>query len=303
MQPNFTRDAVYHAERLPAFVGHQPQWRFQAHAQPFSLINAWWLCNLSHLVYYDEADTLPVLQRVGLNLEAFIDDRHEPDSQGKLIKDTQALIVSNEEAVMLVFRGTEPDVYQDVLADAYLTPTEFPGGGQVHSGFYKALSGACWARIQAVLQRPALKDKPLWISGHSLGAALAMVAGAQLNPAGIYNFGSPRVGDGAFCDRFNALNLQRFVNCSDLVTQVPVQDVLGFQHGGIVRYFDASGGLHSQPDPAFVRQDQTRARWLYPFQQWPLPFLNDKLLLRSLADHSIVNYAYGIWKNLKQLGE
>ena len=90
MQPNFTRDAVYHAERFPVFVEHQASWCFDPEAQGLSLVNAWWLCNLSHLVYYDEADAEPVLQRMGLTLEAFIDDRKEQDSQDQPIKDPPA---------------------------------------------------------------------------------------------------------------------------------------------------------------------------------------------------------------------
>ncbi len=300
MQPNFSRDAVYHPERIPAFTGHNPEWRFEPYAQELSLVNAWWLCNLSHLVYYDEPDLLPVLQHIGLTLEAFIDDRREQDSKNKLIKDTQALIVSTIDAVMLVFRGTEPDSYKDVLADAYLTPTDFPGKGKVHSGFFQALSGDCWNHIQDVLDRPENKSKALWISGHSLGAALAMVAAAHLNPVGIYNFGSPRVGDTAFCASFTGMNFHRFANCSDVVTQVPLKVMLDYQHAGILQYFDANGNLHMQPNGEFVKTDQLKARWLYPFQVLPMPFLNSKLLFRDLADHAIVNYAYGIWKNLSK---
>lgn len=298
MKPNNTRDAVYHAERLSAFVDHQPHWRFEPYAQTLSLANAWWLCNLSHLVYYDEPDLKPVLARVGLTLEAFVDDRKENDGKFKLIKDTQAIIVSNDEAVMLVFRGTEPDVYQDVLADAYLKPESFPGKGKVHAGFFNALSGDVWHRIVDVLSRPENSRKALWMSGHSLGAALAMVAAAHLKPVGLYNFGSPRVGNAAFCAGFANVNFHRFANCSDVVTQVPLKDMLDYQHAGTLQYFDASGRLHTMPTAGFMMADQRKARWLYPLQELPLPILTQKLALRSLADHAIVNYAYGIWKNL-----
>lgn len=298
MQANFTRDAVYHAERLPAFVDHNPQWQFEANADNLSLANAWWLCNLSHLAYYDEVDVVPILKRVGLTFEAFIDDRKEQDSQGKLIKDTQALIASNEEAIMLVFRGTEPDAIKDIFADAKLPLVDFPGKGKVHSGFYQALSGDCWQHILDVLQRRENRNKALWISGHSLGAALAMIAAAHLEPAGIYNFGSPRVGDSVFCSNFDTMNFHRFANCSDLVTQVPLKDLFDYQHAGTLQYFDASGQLHTEPNQNFIDNDQFKARWLYPFQALPIPFLNSKLLFRTLADHAIVNYAYNIWKNL-----
>jgi hypothetical protein len=186
------------------------------------------------------------------------------------------------------------------MADAYLKPVDFPGKGKVHAGFFEALSGNCWSQILAVLQRPEVKAKSLWISGHSLGAALAMVAAAHLNPTGTYNFGSPRVGDAAFCQSFNGMNFHRFVNCSDLVSQVPLKLLLGFEHGGILQYFDVYAALRTQPSADFVRKDRLKARCLYPFQVLPVPFINDKLLFRDLADHSILNYAYGIWKTLNQ---
>ncbi|MGY6275700.1 lipase family protein [Methylomonas sp. MgM2] len=300
MQANYTRDAVFHAERLPVFVGHNPDWAFEPHAEKLSLTNAWWLCNLSQLAYYDEADAIPVLERMGLTFEAFIDDRKEQDSKGKLIKDTQALIVSNDEAVMVVFRGTEPDVIQDILTDANLPLVDFPGKGKVHSGFYEALSGDCWQHLVEVLQRRQNRHKALWISGHSLGAALAMVAAAHLQPAGIYDFGSPRVGDSVFCASFQNMNFHRFANCCDLVTQIPLKGLFDYQHGGILQYFDGGGNLHTEPHQDFIERDQFKARFLYPFQVRPVPWLSSRLLFRKLVDHAVVNYAYGIWKNLNQ---
>lgn len=298
MQTNFTRNAVYHPERLPVFVEHNPAWHFDPYAETLSLANAWWLCNLSHLVYYDEADAIPILERMGLRFEAFIDDRKEQDSKGKLVKDTQALIASNDNVLMLVFRGTEPDVVKDLLADAHLALVDFPGKGKVHSGFYQALSGDCWQHILDVLQNRENRHKALWISGHSLGAALAMIAAAHLNPAGLYNFGSPRVGDSVFCKSFDGMNFHRFVNCSDVVTQVPLKDLFDYQHAGNLQYFSANGQLHTKPTQTFMERDQVKARWLYPLQALPIPFFNSNLLFRHLADHGIVNYAYGVWKNL-----
>ncbi|WP_051906601.1 lipase family protein [Methylomarinum vadi] len=300
MRQNFTRDALYHCERLPVFSEHDPEWKFNARATELSLKNAWWLCNLSHLAYYDESDALPILQRMQLTLEAFIDDRQEQDSFGKLIKDTQAYIVANDDAVILTFRGTEPDQFKDVLADAYLHPLEFPGKGKVHGGFYGALSGDCWERIVSVLQRPHLQTKMLWITGHSLGAALATVAAAHLNPHGLYTFASPRVGDSVFCASFAGSNSQRFVNCSDLVTRVPLKDIMDYQHIETLQYFTAAGDWLENPDARFIQRDSTKARLLYPFTQLPIPFFSQKVAFRRLADHSIANYLYGIWKALSK---
>lgn len=299
MQQNFTRDALYHSERLPVFIEHDPDWQFEPVATSLSLTNAWWLCNLSHLAYYDKSDAREVLQRMELTLEEYIDDRNEPDSRGKLIKDTQAYIVANADSVILTFRGTEPDQYKDILADAYLHPLEFPGKGMVHAGFFNALSGNCWHRIIAALNRPHLQTKSLWITGHSLGAALATVAAAHLNPHGLYTFASPRVGDADFCSTFAGSNSQRFVNCSDLVTRIPLKSVMDYRHIDSQQYFNASGDLVENADERYIRHDSLIARLMHPFIQLPIPFLTDKVIFRRLADHSITNYRYGIWKALQ----
>lgn len=303
MQQNFTRDALYHSERLPVFNEHNPGWRFEPEATSLTLTNAWWLCNLSHLAYYDKPDAQAILQRLGLTLEEYVDDRNEQDSRGKLIKDTQAYIVANADSVILAFRGTEPDQYKDALADAYLHPVEFPGKGMVHAGFFNALSGNCWHRIFSTLNRPHLQKKFLWITGHSLGAALATIAAAHLNPHGLYTFASPRVGDSAFCSTFVGSNSQRFVNCSDLVTRIPLKDIMGYQHIDTLQYVNADGKLIENPDQSYIRHDSLKARLIYPFIQLPIPFLTDKVMFRQLADHSITNYRYGIWKALQNTAQ
>ncbi|WP_305910077.1 lipase family protein [Methylomarinum sp. Ch1-1] len=300
MQQNFTRDALYFPEKLPVFNEHDDSWEFDGEATTLSFANAWWLCNLSHLAYYDEHDSLAILHNMELTLEAFIDDRKEADGREKLIQDTQAYIISTDNAVILTFRGTEPDRYQDMLAEAYLQPVKFPGKGKVHGGFFGALSGHSWERIVSILSLPTLKSKPLWITGHSLGAALATIAAAHLNPHGLYTFASPRVGDSAFCASLKTANSQRFVNCSDLVARLPLKDITDYRHIGTLQYFNAAGDWCEAPGAAFMRRDSLKAQLLYPFNQLPIPFFTDKVAFRSLADHSILNYRYAIWKKLQK---
>lgn len=74
----------------------------------------------------------------------------------------------------------------------------------------------------------AAQAEHVWITGHSLGGALAVLAAARLKLQGIaphvYTFGQPRVAFGEFADRFDAElsgRLWRFVNQSDLVPRLP----------------------------------------------------------------------------------
>jgi triacylglycerol lipase len=72
------------------------------------------------------------------------------------------------------------------------------------------------------------KKMTIIISGHSLGAAISTIAGADLIQYGynvnVYNFASPRVGNKIFADFVDnemKLSLYRIVNISDIVPNMP----------------------------------------------------------------------------------
>jgi triacylglycerol lipase len=72
------------------------------------------------------------------------------------------------------------------------------------------------------------KNMKIIISGHSLGAAVATITGADLSQSGynvgVYNFASPRVGDQTFADFIDnelKLPVYRVVNISDIVPNMP----------------------------------------------------------------------------------
>jgi triacylglycerol lipase len=92
----------------------------------------------------------------------------------------------------------------------------------------------------------------LWLTGHSLGGALAVLAGAAFSMwsdapirsvNGIYTFGQPRVGLYKFCGNYDHLLSRktfRFVNNQDLVPRVPFR---GWDYAdlGQMIHFDSSG--------------------------------------------------------------
>jgi hypothetical protein len=89
-----------------------------------------------------------------------------------------------------------------------------------------------------------VKFMPLYITGHSLGGALATVAlrylekveGLKDQIAACYTFGSPRVGNADFESDIRS-PVYRVVNFTDIVTFLPLF-TMGFTHVGDVRYLD-----------------------------------------------------------------
>jgi hypothetical protein len=92
----------------------------------------------------------------------------------------------------------------------------------------------------------AVGDLPLHLTGHSLGAALATLAGASgalPTAVALYSFGSPRVGDACFRDCLTAQNLgmHRFVHGNDVVTTLAPEGWLGFTHVGNALHITRDG--------------------------------------------------------------
>jgi triacylglycerol lipase len=152
---------------------------------------------------------------------------------------TFALAAQDERNVVLAFRGSQnlPNFMSSV--NVRLVPGF---GGNVHQGFMHA-----WAMmrgpITALLDRWHTPGHTLWLTGHSLGGALATLAAADFKGQGrpvqqVMTFGAPRVGDAAFAQGYQLPTI-RFVNHHDPVPWVPPH----LEHVGQQWYFLPSGQL------------------------------------------------------------
>jgi hypothetical protein len=185
----------------------------------------------------------------------------------------------------LVFRGTEADDPTDLGTDAdFRLDAHAPFPGKVHTGFARSF-------LQLL---PDLKDHfgsplpRLILTGHSLGAALATLAASIFPDCRLVTFGSPRVGDRDFADACAARPVDRYVDCCDLVTELPPQEIFGYVHAGAMRYIDRDGHLHTDGvTEAFVVADRVEARLDYVTHY---AFKNGNVAVRDLADHAPVNY-------------
>ena len=150
------------------------------------------------------------------------------------------LVGENADGVIVAFRGTLPPSWQswpsvlDWLQDLMCEPESRPNlPGKVHTGFYDATSAIIAAVAAEVKRLNPAGSKPVYVTGHSLGGAMASVGAwiMQAQPSAIriaqvVTFASPKPGDGAFQAAYQKLfaNHVRYESYDDLVPLLPPAD-------------------------------------------------------------------------------
>lgn len=243
------------------------------HRAAYSDRTAWAMACMAQLAYYPfEVDDVQLALFVSKLDSGGFTLVEKFDVQG-----TQAFLAQNEIYAVLAFRGTEKN-WRDVQSDirTYRRKTE---GGRIHAGFYGAY-GLVSKLIKDKL--PEVEHLPLYITGHSLGGALATLATQDLEKSGFkdqiaacYTFGSPRVGN-AFFDATIKAPIYRIINFVDIVTFVPLL-AMGFIHVGDQRYLD-----RGFPDQA--------RRWRPLSQRVYFLLSLFSLLVPAIGAHGIQNY-------------
>lgn len=160
------------------------------------------------------------------------------------VDETECLIAARDDMVIVSFRGTEPGEWEDWVKDLDLDLVAGPLDGRVHEGFYDALSSVWVILDREVGRLTASQPRRLFVTGHSLGAAVATLSVARWLEArrpveALYTFGQPRTGDREFSRNFDFLfkpHAFRIVNNKDLVTRVPPRS-FGYRHVGTFKYF------------------------------------------------------------------
>lgn len=193
-------------------------------ASGFSRANAWWLAEMSLLAYDEPPLIRSALAKGDFKLAGSVNG-----------ESTQGFVAEGNGVVIVAFRGTQvfiPGVHpirslKGVLADSI---TDAQAGlvdalpatvGRVHSGFAKAVNEVK-KELDEILDRTGNDGRPLWLTGHSLGGAMAILTATRLGKRvqGVYVYGSPRVGDASFGKAVND-RIVCFVHGSDPVAQVP----------------------------------------------------------------------------------
>ena len=274
---------------------------FQPKASQFELTNALWSAECSLLVYVRDARVVEkVLADVGFKVKTFNFDK--PGSQ--------CFVAHNNSTIIVCFRGTEVKEPRDVWNDIKFIPVESdqeckPGpnnrtrkGGKIHKGFKDALD-QIWCELEMYM-KTIQRNQSVWFTGHSLGAAMAVVAADRwLGARGLYTFGCPGIGDNAFLDDFPInSNAYRFVNNNDGVTMV-ASNVLGnnvFGHVGQLKYIDTHGTIHD--DSTFGDRLKGFFGGLDDSRKKLQAGKFDEMHIDHLRDHAPINYCVHLWNNL-----
>ena len=200
------------------------------------------LAVLSEQVYNDDDETLDYLLR-GMGFDRWVAIRN---------KTMAAHVLSRDRLAVVVFRGTNfteiPDWYRNLRADFDESPR-----GRFHHGFHRAYHDV---RPEVLRFLETQKPTTLWVTGHSLGGAMAVACGVDLRlntelKATLVTFGQPRYADerGArWIDQQYAGRYMRFVHGADIVPSVPfyVPRFFPYAHAGNLVAMEAGEVIASQ---------------------------------------------------------
>lgn len=139
---------------------------------------------------------------------------------------------AGQQTIYVSFRGSES--IQNWLDNLDAISTDYPlcADCEVHKGFYKA-EQACFTEVLTEIKtlQAQFPSYSVVATGHSLGAALALLTSMDLINSGIknvkmWNFGSPRVGNTKFANYVDSYipDHNRVTHHKDMVPHTPMHE-------------------------------------------------------------------------------
>jgi hypothetical protein len=201
---------------------------------------------------------------------------------------TFGFVASDDHNLVVALRGTDQVI--DWITNIEVAQVKGLGG-HIHQGFHDSLN-LVWDELQSIVEELLDAGQTIWVTGHSLGGALATLAAARFVEVGLEpyitcTFGAPRVFDpraaAAYLPR-----LYRFINKGDLVPTVPPALTFPwylYRHtGSLAVVLDAERGAAASVNGQ--ERDLFRlARWLFsPAIDW------QKNISQRLTDHAMQTY-------------
>lgn len=249
--------------------------------------NAVRLAEFSKLAYEDGPGIEQECKRLGFDDCRFFDN-----------KGAQAFVTFDDKVIVVCFRGTDGEI-ADWLNNIKVKLTTWKWG-KVHQGFQGHLINVwddrIYPHVTALLEER--EERKIWITGHSLGAAMATLATARLVEAGsgakiggLYTFGQPKTANRKFAKEFDqkrglkAISF-RFVHNNDVVPKIPFTTfiVFKYKHIGTFVYFNRNKRWKRNWGWLRIQSDGVAGRVISRIRN---PF---RLATDGLVDHRIQDY-------------
>jgi triacylglycerol lipase len=269
--------------------------KFMKNVEPYkttlSEANAYWMARIAGEIYTREQnDPKPDEEKILENLKK--GDPKFISVFGISEHSAQAALIEHEDYFCFAFRGTDEST--DWLDNFNMFP-ERALFGSFHRGFLNSVNDV-WVKL---LDRYNLlrnkKRRPLFLTGHSLGGAMATVAAAKLIHMDFpfistYTFGQPRAMTLETARIFNVeakSRFFRFQNNNDPVTRIPAR-IMSYSHVGSFLYISEEKKLYNDPGLWFRFLDSVDGA-LEAFKELPPP-------LNLVKDHGMEFYLKAIEK-------
>jgi hypothetical protein len=169
---------------------------------------------------------------------------------------THCFVAGGRGATIVAFAGTDP-----VVLANWITDFDIRRGKTGSAEGFNVAASAVWPRLKPLIAKAAAANGRIFVTGHSLGGALAALIALKINSEtvgdvqAVYTFGMPRPGDRTLADAYNrrlGQRTYRLVHGKDLVPTVAPTS-LNFLHLG--RHLHCERG--SKFEPARLSPDAT----------------------------------------------
>ena len=245
---------------------------------------SWLFAVLSKICYSDPAQAQPQFEEIGYTKVTFLDN-----------SGSQGYVLENKNEIIVVCRGTETKEPIDMIQDIKLWYVSEPRVGLVHDGF-KTSADLLWPTVYDQIQNH--KSKPVYFTGHSLGAAMASVMAVRMlhdsdmaKPKKLFTYGSPR----AFsfissCIACSGIEHHRWVNNLDIVTRSPGM-LMGYRHFGKLHYINSWGNVVDKAN-VFYRERDRIGSWNRAIADSKLGYIDSHGIDHYIS--ALENYKNGI---------